>query len=111
IVDAWQREAEVEGFALLWSAVYGHLADQLEASPALRAATLLLRYENLCREPEAVLTLVMKHCELSPPCGFIAAPAARLRTPNKKAKLDESELTIIARCTNSVAGRLECAQL
>ena len=50
ILACWQQGREVEGWARYWSHVYGHVADRLEASPELRDAALIVRYEDLCRD-------------------------------------------------------------
>jgi hypothetical protein len=59
---------------------YGYLADLLERRPGIRAATLLLRYEDLCRSPQETMTQVLMHCGL--PCENLPElAAARLHPP------------------------------
>lgn len=63
IRNAWRDGREVEGWARYWAASYRHLARRLER-PALRDATLVFRYEDLCRRSDAVIDAVLAHCEL-----------------------------------------------
>ncbi|HEY1075904.1 MAG TPA: sulfotransferase [Fontimonas sp.] len=73
IRSAWARGDDVEGYALAWDDLYRHIADQLDASPSLRAATVVVRHEALCDHPEAQLQRLFDHCALA------LAPAARTR--------------------------------
>lgn len=78
---AWDRGDEVEGYALAWADLYAHIADQLEASPSLRAATLVVRHEALCGEPETTLQRLFGHCRLPVAPAEIGRLAARLHRP------------------------------
>jgi hypothetical protein len=62
---AWKCGEEARGWALYWDLVYRHLADQLETNEAVRRATLVVRFEELCDRPAEVLTRVLRHCELA----------------------------------------------
>lgn len=62
----WRDGREVEGWAEYWASIYGHLEATLARSPAVKAATLLVRYEDLCREPAGVVAAILAHCGLEP---------------------------------------------
>ncbi len=62
---AWDAGRDVEGYALLWRSVYGFIHRQLETDPVLREHTLVLRYEDLCEEPERLLNELLAHTGLS----------------------------------------------
>jgi hypothetical protein len=64
IRDLWQGGQEVAGWAAYWAAVYGHVAEILEA-PELGEAALVVRYEDLCSDPGATMTAILDHCALS----------------------------------------------
>jgi Sulfotransferase family len=76
----WAAGRELEGWAAYWSMTYGYLADLLERRPDIRASTLLLRYEDLCRSPRETMTQALMHCDL--PCENLPElAAARLHQP------------------------------
>jgi Sulfotransferase family len=76
----WAAGRELEGWAAYWSMIYGYLADLLKRRPDIRAATLLLRYEDLCRSPRETMTQALMHCGL--PCENLPElAAARLHQP------------------------------
>jgi len=64
IRSAWDEGRDVEGYARLWSSVYGFVHRQLAEDPALREQTLILRYEDLCQDPARALTALMGHTGL-----------------------------------------------
>lgn len=107
ISDLWENGAEIEGWARCWSQIYGYVADRLEASPKLREATLLVRFEDLCREPQAILRSVLEHCRLPSSDDFIDQQASGIRFPSYyRPGFDPDELALIERCTAAIATRL-----
>ena len=60
-LDAWAADRDAEGYAHQWDAVYSLLARQIESDAALRKAVLVLRYEDLCRDPESELRRLFSH--------------------------------------------------
>jgi Sulfotransferase family len=77
----WAAGRELEGWAAYWSMIYGYIADVLEQRPDIRAATLLLRYEDLCQYPRETMTRILKHCGL-PAENLPELAAARLHEPD-----------------------------
>jgi hypothetical protein len=75
---------DVSGYARQWAMSYGALAESLAQDPALSAATLLVRYEDVCRAPAATLRRLAAHCALGPDesCKLVARWEARLRAPD-----------------------------
>lgn len=65
IDDLWSSGQEVRGWARLWSNVYGSLHKQLTQHPSLQQATLVVRYEDLCRDPGAMLERVFAHADMA----------------------------------------------
>jgi hypothetical protein len=106
ILDLWQNGAEIEGWARYWSQIYGYLADRLEANPRLREATLLVRFEDLCGEPHAILRSVLDHCRLPATDGFVDEQAGGIRFPSYyRPGFTSDELALIERCTAATAAR------
>jgi hypothetical protein len=104
IMAAWQQGREVEGLARLWRNVHTHIVERLEASPALRDATLIVRFEDLCDAPEATLRAVFAHCRLPVGDDFVANAAARLRKPSYyEVAFDAAVLETIVTLTSPVA--------
>lgn len=82
ILEHWSQGREVEGWALYWKDLYGHVADVLSADAALRRATLIVDYEALCDEPASVMKRVIRHGELPADGVDLAGEAARtIRRP------------------------------
>jgi hypothetical protein len=107
VLACWRDGAEVEGWARYWSHIYGYVADRLEASPELRAATLVVRYEELCREPRATLRAVLDHCRLAAADDALAQLAGQLHAPAYyQPRFTPDELAIIDRHTGAAAARL-----
>lgn len=106
IADARRRGAEAEAWARQWAAVYGHVADVLDRSPALRAATMVVRHEDLCGNADAVLRRVFAHCRLDIAPDALAAGATRLHVPDYyEPDFTDAERQAIADCTRGVAAR------
>lgn len=80
ISDLWLRGEEVRGWARYWAMVYDFVADRLASVSALRAASIVVPFEQMCEQPETVLTSVCAHCGLEQP-DFVARHAERLRAP------------------------------
>ncbi len=64
IVSLWERGEEVRGWARYWALVREHIADTLERDPALKDASLVVRFEDLCDCPLETLQKVSSHCML-----------------------------------------------
>lgn len=65
ILQLWAAGQDVHGLALVWRSVYQHVIACLSEDSALRASTLLLSYDDLCRAPEDYLRRIYAHCELA----------------------------------------------
>jgi hypothetical protein len=61
-LQAWRAGRENLGYASLWRSVYSHLAD-LTRGP-LGDRITIVRYEDLCASPVAVLSKLFDFCEL-----------------------------------------------
>ncbi|MCA1779355.1 MAG: sulfotransferase [Xanthomonadaceae bacterium] len=84
IQAAWTAGDSVQGWALYWAGVYGALLKATEKNPRLRDAIHFIRYEDLCRQPEASIAALILHCRL-PPEPFAAIGrefAGRLSEPD-----------------------------
>ena len=65
VMDLWKDGQEVRGSARHWASVYGWLLDKLESDEQVATAVKLVRYEDLCNDPEAIVGEILEHCELS----------------------------------------------
>jgi hypothetical protein len=103
VLALWQRGEEVRGWARYWASIYGWLHDRLQADSALRAATLVVRYEDLCRRGPETVDRMLRHVELAPDAGT-AAVAARLHEPTYyRPEFSDEEQAIIYDETARVA--------
>jgi Sulfotransferase family len=105
----WAEGREIEGWALYWKDLYGHVADALKADDALRRATLVVNYEALCSKPEQVMTAVVAHCELPPgEIDLVAEGVRRIRHPSYyEPAFSQEEIALIETVTGPVTGRLD----
>ncbi|GGY02166.1 hypothetical protein GCM10007160_32650 [Litchfieldella qijiaojingensis] len=104
ITELWETGHEVEGWAYYWADIYRHVADVLDADPALRDACLVVRYEDLCSQPEETLTRLHVHSQLSIEPQAIKEAAAGLHAPTYYCpRFSDRELALIAEITQPVA--------
>ena len=106
ITEAWARGEEVEGWAHYWAYIYGYVADRLAANPALREASLIVRFEELCRSPREVLDRTLAHCRLDASPAWLAERSAAIRFPSYyKPRFAPAEIETIERHTAATAAR------
>jgi hypothetical protein len=106
ITDAWATGNEVEGWARYWAYIYGHVADRLDANPALSEASLVVRFEDLCRSPRAMLERTLAHCRLDAAPGWLDERSAAIRFPSYyRPGFAPAELETIERHTAATAAR------
>jgi hypothetical protein len=107
VEHCWQGGREVEGWARYWTHLYGYVADRLAASARLREAVGVIRYEDLCREPEKTLAELFDHCGLQNAQPLIAHAAPTIRAPTYYApSFDAEDMATIARFTGPTRERL-----
>lgn len=106
ITELWETGHEVEGWALYWADIYRHVADVLDADPALCEACLVVRYEDLCSQPEDMLVRLHEHCQLPVRPQAVKEAAAGLRSPTYyRPGFSEQDLALIREVTQPVAAR------
>jgi hypothetical protein len=106
ITELWETGQEVEGWALYWADIYRHVADVLDADPALREACLVVRYEDLCSQPEDMLQRLHAHCQLPVSPQTIKEAAAGLHPPTYyRPQFNEQDLSLIKEITQPVTAR------
>lgn len=62
----WRSGRFAEAWATYWASIYGHLAEVLDTSPSLAAATQVVRYEDLCRDSGPTIDGILRHTKLAP---------------------------------------------
>lgn len=106
ILDQWSAGDEIGGWAAYWSHVYGSLHDQLDLDERLRAAVLIVRYEDLNARPRDVLRQVLEHCRLDIDTPMLEELASRLQSRDYYASgFDETDENRILRATHSTLSR------
>lgn len=109
IARLWSSGRSAEGWALYWQSIYRQLLDQLSRDSELQAATMLVRYEDLCRDPEETLRGILEHARLEGPGAdsVIEAYAARISEPEYyRPEFDEEELGSLLEITKDTRSRL-----
>ncbi|WP_239032005.1 sulfotransferase [Paroceanicella profunda] len=105
----WAEGREVEGWALHWASVYGHVADTLARDADLASATRLARYETFCADPAAEMRALLDHCGLSHG-DLPEQAAARVSAPDYyEPAFSDAERAALEACTAPVLARLGTA--
>lgn len=106
IMQLWADGYEIEGWARYWDHIYRFLADRMENNKRLRAATLVVRYEELCQTPRDTLSRIFAHCGLDVREAELNGLARGFKHPTYyEPRFTASELEVIARCTRNTAAR------
>ncbi len=106
IQRAWAAGEEVRGWAYSWDMVYGYL-DRLLASDAwVRAATRVVRFEDLCQAPAETIRAVLGHCALPEAEPIVARFAPGIGLPDYyRPSFSPSEIALIREQTADTARR------
>ncbi len=106
VEQLWTDGEEARGWARYWSQVYGFLAERLAASPALRRAVLVVRFEDLCASAQETVRQVADHCLLPSNKSMRQALAMRLHAPTYyRPSFSAAEEKAIEEETFDVAGQ------
>jgi hypothetical protein len=102
IQRAWAAGEEVCGWASYWDMVYGYVVRLLDADPQVRAATKVVRFEELCAAPAETIGAVFDHCGLPDRQRIVAQFAPSVRTPDYyQSPLSSGEMALIREVTAS----------
>jgi hypothetical protein len=105
IERAWMGD-EVLGWSLYWAMVHDHIADTLGPCEALRAASLVVRHEELCAGPARTIREVFRHAELPATEAQVEAAAAGVsRSDYYQSPFSAGQLETVRRVTASAARR------
>jgi hypothetical protein len=97
---------EAEAWAVQWAQLYGLLAGQLQSDALLREAVLVVRYEDLCADPDGQIRRVLDHCRLEPVAAVTESAKRRLAPPSYyRPKFTAEERHAILERTAAVAER------
>jgi hypothetical protein len=88
IESAWRDGDEYRGYARQWAQVYAHV-DRLARGSDLGERILVVRYEDACARPHALVQQLLQFCGLADPSGRAAAAAATLSAPPEREDGDE----------------------
>lgn len=107
IQRAWAAGEEVRGWACYWDMVYGHLARLLDDDAQVRAATKVVRFEDLCESPVKTIRSVIDHCSLPDTERVVAQFAPSIRSSDyHENPFSAAELAVIREETASTANML-----
>ena len=100
----WAAGEEALGLAKYWALIYRFVWEKLAEVPALRAASIIIRYEDLCTATDATMRRLIDHCELRTRAEIIAAYANRFTAPAYyKSMFSDEEQAQIHSLTRDVA--------
>lgn len=78
VAEAFAHSDDVTGYALQWQGAYEVIMRMREMDPALKAATMIVRHEDMIAAPGETIARVMSFCDLPASAAFLADEAARL---------------------------------
>jgi hypothetical protein len=108
IQRAWAAGEEVRGWACYWDMVYGHLTRLLDADAQVRAATKVVRFEDLCAAPSETIRAVLDHCALPDGEQVVARFTPSIRSPDYyQVSFSSAELALIREETASTANAMQ----
>jgi hypothetical protein len=108
IQRAWAAGEEVRGWACYWDMVYGHLTRLLDADAQVRAATKVVRFEDLCAAPAQTIRTVLDHCLLPDGERVVARFTPTIRFPDYyQCPFSSAELALIREETASTANAIQ----
>jgi hypothetical protein len=88
--------------------VYGHLARLLDADARVRAATKVVRFEDLCAAPAETIRAVLDHCALPGAERVVAQFTPSVRSPDYyPSPLAAAERALIREETASTAKAMQ----
>jgi Sulfotransferase family len=102
----WHANHEVEGWSAYWAMLHEFVIAQLDEDAALRDATLLVRFEDLCADPAGTLGRILSHARLPVDDAWLAESAQRIRAPASRPSPDQTEEPVIRGITAAPAARL-----
>jgi hypothetical protein len=106
VMELWRTGEELRGWARYWSQLHHYIANLMESDEAVRAATLIVRYEDLCAEPHRIMSELLAHCDLPAGAEFLSAAAGQFHQPSYyRPRFSAAELSIIADETSEAARR------
>jgi len=79
--------------------------DALRRRPRLAERIFVVRYEDACAEPQALVQRLLAFCGLADPAGRVAAAASTLCAPPDKDKVEEASVRAVREEAGEVAGR------
>jgi hypothetical protein len=100
----WQTGEEARGWALSWASAYQHVADLLAANEDLRQRTMVVRFDELCNDPVAILKALFAHCQLEGGEDLAMAEGTTISAPTYyNHGLSENEIAAILAETEEAA--------
>ncbi|AEG02038.1 sulfotransferase [Methylomonas methanica] len=107
IQQCWLAGEEARGLAASWASLYGYVADLIGSDTRLSRQTFITHYDELCRNPIAVLSRLFWHCQLDITQEQLSAHASRISKPTYYTpNLSSTERSAIREETQDVYRRL-----
>ncbi len=104
IQQCWNNGEEVKGWALYWVHLYGALQSQIKNNDELSNAVQIVRYEDLCENPQQQLSQIADHCDLEMEADYIKGCATNICAPAYyDVNLDARDIAMIKDITSQTA--------
>jgi hypothetical protein len=106
IIDLWERGEAIRAWARYWAHIYRYIADTVDTHVQLKAASHIVRFEDLCEKPAESLQAVSSHCCLTISGSAQKQFASRIRYPDYyRSNFSDEDLAVIDSETEPVAKR------
>lgn len=101
----WKAGDEISGWARYWSSLHAHLLKTV-GDDSLQQSSLIVRFEDLCREPRREIERVFEHAGLDVSEELMSRLSARPRLPDYyQSGFGDDEIARIREMTGDVAAR------
>ncbi len=108
ILEAWSHGDEYLGYCIQWKELYGFVDTLRAAHPAIARRILIVRYEDLCEQPEATMRQILGSIEVELGCaGRLLARLGSISKSQHAPHLDDSQRKAILAEVGDVAERYQ----
>lgn len=107
VMELWSAGEEVRGWAEYWAMIHDYIADVLETNKAVRDATMIVPYKDLCAQPESYAKAISEHTDLAHSDDMLRWASATIKPQTYyKPSFSDDEMAIIESVTGPAFKRV-----
>jgi hypothetical protein len=101
-LSAWAEGDDCLGYAIQWAEVYKFVADLHEKRRDLIENMMVVRYEDLCSDPEGAIGRILRFADLERETSS-GGKSHNIKPPSRALELDEKQITSVWAAVEAVA--------